>query len=466
MSTTYDLAVIGAGSAGFSAAITAAEQGASVALIGKGTIGGTCVNVGCVPSKTLLRAAEDVHNGNAAARFQGVEGNVDIADWAALVAQKDGLVDAMRKAKYEDLLGEYTNIDYREGWAKFNGAGLTVDDTPLAAGKVLIASGSTALAPDIVGIEDVEWIDSTAALELTTLPNSMIVVGGGYIGCELAQLFARAGVAVTLVCRSHLLPGTEPEIGAALASAFADEGIEVLQGVSYQSVEHVPGNTNLSLVTANGQSRTISAEALLSAAGRKANSGGMGLESAGVEIDGDGAIQVDQHLRTTNPDIYAAGDVTGRDMFVYMAAYGARLGAKNALGGSEDYSANAMPAVAFTDPQAACVGLTEQAAIAQGLDVRTSILPLEHLPKAQAARDTRGLYKLVAEVGTNRLLGAHILANGAGDTIQTAALAIKAGMGIEDLANSVFPYLTAVEGLKLAAQTFDKDVSKLSCCAG
>ena len=172
-------------------------------------------------------------------------------------------------------------------------------------------------------------------------------------------------------------------------------------------------------------------------------------------------------MRTTNADVYAAGDVTGRHQFVYMAAYGAKLAAKNALNGEgRRYHAAAMPSVTFTDPQAASVGLTEAGARARGLATRIALLPLEHVPRAVAARDTRGLIKLVADGETDRLLGAHILAPEGGECIQTAALAIKHGMTVAELGETIFPYLTTVEGLKLAALSFDKDVTKLSCCAG
>jgi pyruvate/2-oxoglutarate dehydrogenase complex dihydrolipoamide dehydrogenase (E3) component len=172
-------------------------------------------------------------------------------------------------------------------------------------------------------------------------------------------------------------------------------------------------------------------------------------------------------MRTTRPGIYAAGDVTSQDQFVYMAAYGARIAAENALNGDRSrYDASAMPAVIFTDPQVASVGLTEGAVRQQGFQVKTAVLPLDHVPRALAARDTRGLIKLVAETRSGRLLGAHILAPEAADSIQTAALAIKCGLTVQQLAEAIFPYLTTVEGLKLAAQSFAKDVAKLSCCAG
>jgi pyruvate/2-oxoglutarate dehydrogenase complex dihydrolipoamide dehydrogenase (E3) component len=186
-----------------------------------------------------------------------------------------------------------------------------------------------------------------------------------------------------------------------------------------------------------------------------------------VELLPNGGIKIDEYMRTTRPGVYAAGDVTGRNQFVYMAAYGARISAENALGGDKlRYDATAMPAIVFTDPQVATVGLPEAAARARGLDVKTWVLPLDQLPRALAARDARGLIKLVAEAGNDRLLGVHILAPEGADSIQTAALAIKCGLTIEQLTKTVFPYLTTVEGLKLAAQAFDKDIARLSCCAG
>jgi mercuric reductase len=193
----------------------------------------------------------------------------------------------------------------------------------------------------------------------------------------------------------------------------------------------------------------------------------LNLGNAGIENDGRGGIKVDAKMRSSRIGIYAAGDVTGQDQFVYMAAYGAKLAAQNAMNGdSLSYDNSAMPAVVFSDPQVASVGLTEAAAKAQGVDTVTSVLHLEHVPRALAARDTRGLIKLVADKTTKKLLGAHIIAPEGADSIQTAVMAIKAGMTYDDLGATIFPYLTTVEGLKLAAQTFEKDVSKLSCCAG
>jgi len=466
MTAGYDLVVIGAGSAGFSAAITAAEQGASVALIGDGTIGGTCVNVGCVPSKTMIRAMEAVHQARAASRFAGLAGDVQIDDWSSLVAQKDDLVDELRQAKYVDLLSAYDTITYLPARAQFTAQGLRVGGADVQTDRIVIATGSKVHCPDIAGITNIDYLTSTTALELDALPASMLIVGGGYIGCELAQVFLRAGVDVTLVCRRCLLPEGEPEISAALAEAFRAEGMTVLTGASYQSVASRSGQTVLS-VDHGGATQDLAADKLLLATGRTANVEGLGLDQAGIAVNGNNGIKVDDRMRSSRLGVYAAGDVTGDDQFVYMAAYGGRIAAENALNGdSLIYDNRAMPAVTFTDPQVATVGLTEAAARTQGLDVKTSLLPLSAVPRALAARDTRGLIKLVADAQSDRLIGAHIMAPEGADSIQTAALAIAQGMTTKALAGMIFPYLTTVEGLKLAAQTFDKDITKLSCCAG
>lgn len=464
----YDLVVVGAGSAGFSAAITAAELGAQVALVGHGTIGGTCVNIGCVPSKALIRATEAVRHANdAAARFDGIESGARVVDWAAQIAQKDALVAGLRQAKYADLLPEYNNVVYHEGPARLVDGGVQVAGQHIGSERIIITTGTRPALPGIPGIADVSPLDSTTALALTELPRSMIVLGGGYIGVELAQTFARAGVEVTLVFRSRLLPEAEPEIGAALATYLADEGIKIVSGITYESARKTDDGGVALAIARDGRPEILTAERILVATGRRSNTEALGLAETGIDLTPAGAIIVDDRMRTSKAGVYAAGDVTGKDQFVYMAAYGAKLAAKNALNGNSlSYDNTAMPAVVFTDPQVASVGMTEAQARAAGHSVRTSVLSLDNVPRALAARDTRGLIKLVADGSTRKLLGAHILAPEGADSIQTAALAIRCGLTIDDLSETIFPYLTTVEGLKLAAQTFDRDVKKLSCCAG
>ena len=462
----YDLAIIGAGSAGFSAAITAAEKGFKVAMIGYGMIGGTCVNVGCVPSKTMIRAVEIVHQSKTASRFKGIQAEAGLDDWQAGVQQKDEMVKELRQAKYIDLLSSYPEINYIEGRAEFTDDQLTIDGKVLPSKKILIANGSTPSLPDIDGIDTIDWLTSTTALELETLPKSLIVMGAGYIGAEMAQIFARAGCHVTIVCRSRLLPEAAPEISKALTKCFRDEGIIVRDKLNYQSIKQTTAGVQLNISSA-GVDEALRAEKILMTTGRRPNTDALNLKSAGVEQTPNGGIKINDRMQTSNKNIYAAGDVTGDDQFVYMAAYGARVAVNNAFKLSDmRYDNRAMPWVVFSDPQVAGVGLSEDAAIQAGYDVITSIITLDYVPRALAARDTRGLIKLVADKKSDRLLGAEIIAPEGAESIQTAVIAIQQNMTVQQLADTIFPYLTTVEGLKLAAQTFNKDVSKLSCCAG
>lgn len=465
-SSHYDIIVVGAGSAGFSAAIRAAELGARVALIGHGTIGGTCVNVGCVPSKTLIRATEALHAARSARRFTGISAEAHLGDWPALIQQKDELVGTLRDAKYLDLLPQYEAVTYLDGPARLMSGGVLVNGRAVTASRTIIATGARPAEPIIPRIADVPYLTSTTALSLERLPQSLLILGGGYVGAELAQMFARAGVAVTLAFRSRLLPDAEPEISAALTGYLRDEGITVSTGLSYRLLRKSATGVVLD-AEQNGMPLTLEAEQLLIATGRQPNIEELGLQEVSVELSANGGVKVDEYMRTTRTGIYAAGDVTGRDQFVYMAAYGGKIAAENALNGDERrYDASSMPAVVFTDPQVASVGLTEAEGRAQGLAVQTSTIALDQVPRALAARDTRGLIKLVADRRDGRLLGAHILAPEGADSIQTAVLAIKHRMSVRDLADTLFPYLTTAEGLKLAALGFAKDVTKLSCCAG
>jgi mercuric reductase len=463
----YDLIVIGAGSAGFSASITAADAGKRVALVGHGTIGGTCVNVGCVPSKVMIRAAEAIHGAHAAKRFPGLSGQAQVDDWQTLIQSKDDLVATLRQKKYADLLPEYDGVDYiAAGPARLIKGGVIVGGRTLTAPKLVIATGGRPVLPTIDGIEDIGALDSTSLLELESLPKSLIFIGAGYIGTELAQMMSRMGVKVTLVTRSHLLPGAEPEVSEALTDAFVAEGITLLTGLSYENVRRDAAGVILRVMQ-GGEPVEVTADYLVSTAGRRANTDGMGLDAVGVETDARGSIVIGDDMQTTVPGIYAAGDVTDRDQFVYMAAYGAKLAVKNAvLDDDQRYDNSVMPWVVFSDPQVAGVGLSEQQARDAGFDVKTSVVPLDQVPRALAARDTRGLIKLVADKDTDKLLGGQVIAPEGSDTIQTLVMALKFGMTTKALGETIFPYLTTVEGLKLAAQTFDMDVAKLSCCAG
>ena len=468
----YDLLVIGTGGAGMAAAIRGAELGYQVAIVEAGTIGGTCVNIGCVPSKTLMRAAETYHKAGHHP-FAGILTRAEGVRWRDVVGQKDRLVGELRQSKYIRVLASYRDhITLVRGWARLQADGtVVVDDQVFRPGRIVIATGARPRILPLEGIDQVEVLTSTTAMALEEQPRSLIVIGGRAVALELGQTFARLGTQVTILQRSaRILPHHEPEISGALANYLREEGITVHTGVKPIAIRQ-EGGMKVVVAEVGGERREFRAEQVLMATGRTPNTQNMGLEEAGVELDDQGFIVVNPYMQTSNPRIYAAGDVTTGPKLVYVAAAGGGIAAENALQGNHKrLDLSVLPQVVFTDPQVATVGLTEAEAQKQGYEVTVSLLTLEHVPRALAARDTRGLIKLVADRTSNRLLGAHILAAEGGEVIQTAALAVKMGMEygftVADLREMLFPYLTQVEGLKLAALAFEKDVSQLSCCAG
>ncbi len=463
----FDLMVIGGGSAGFAAAIKGAELGFKVGLVEAGEIGGTCVNIGCVPSKTLIRSVELSHQASQS-RFNGISTSAGPIDWPKVIDHKDELVRDLRKAKYSDVLEAYPEITYIRGKARLTGGNsLEIDGESYSPGKIIVATGASPWAPPIPGLAEAGYLDSTAALDLRELPTSMIVLGANAVGLELAQTYARAGTTVTVL---ELLPRIAPfedeDISAALTEYLVDEGLKIVTEFQTASVEKTDGRYLLR-GTQDGKEFVFEAEQLLVATGRRPNTTGLGLEEAGIKLGQRGEILVDDHLATDNPDVYAVGDILGRDMFVYVAAYDGILAAENALAQTgRVYDADYIARITFTDPQIASAGLTEAQARDKGYEVKVSTLEMQHVPRALAARDTRGLIKLVADASTDRLLGAHILAPEASEMIQTAVMAIRFGITVAEMRNTMFPYLTNAEGLKLAVLAFDKDVAMLSCCAG
>lgn len=463
---TYDLMIVGGGSAAFAAAIKAAELGGKVAVVEAGTVGGTCVNVGCVPSKTLIKAAELCYR-SAYPKFEGLTACTPPSDWQRVVQQKDELVTALRQGKYVDVMKVYPRVSLIRARGRFTGRrALSVDGTTYSPGKIVIATGSRPWAPPIPGLAEAGFLDSTDALSLPSLPRSLVIIGAGVIGLELGQLFARFGVQVMILEGGpHVAGGQEPEIGRALTEYLAREKIRICTNVKIERVEK-QGSEYAVHAVVDGRPEVCRGEQLLVATGRRPDTAELDLEQAGVEIGPRGEIKVNDHLQTTNPDVYAAGDCVGEPMYVYVAAYGGGLAAENALtGAGRVYDLTALPHVVFTDPQVGSVGLSERAAREAGRAVKTAVLHLKDVPRALVARDTRGLFKMVADAETGKVLGVHVLADGAGEVIQAATLAVKFGLRVQDLVETFHAYLTMGEGLKLTALTFDKDVAKLSCCA-
>ena len=461
------IAVIGSGAGAMAAALKAVELGARVTLIERGTIGGTCVNIGCVPSKIMIRAAHVAHLRRASPFDVGISASTPAIDRTRLLAQQQARVDELRHGKYENILEGTPAITVLRGEARFkNSHSLIVRMTDggereLAFDRCLIATGASAAVPPVPGLQDTPFWTSTEALASATMPPRLAVMGSSVVALELAQAFARLGSKVTVLARGSLLRREDPAIGEAILAVFRAEGIEVLEHTQASQVAHANGE--FVLTTGAGEVR---ADRLLVATGRDPNTSKLGLDAAGVEVNKQGAIVVDPGMRTSRANIFAAGDCTTQPQFVYVAAAAGTRAAINMTGGNAALDLSAMPAVVFTDPQVATVGLSETEAQLKGIETNSRTLSLDNVPRALANFDTRGFIKLVAEAGSGRLLGVQAVAPDAGELIQTAALAIRSRMTVQDLADQLFPYLTMVEGLKLCAQTFTKDVTQLSCCAG
>lgn len=451
-----DLVAIGTGGAAMAAAINARQRGASVVLVERAVLGGTCVNVGCVPSKTLLAAAGARHSA-LTNPFRGAATSADGVDLGALVGQKDELVGRLRQAKYADVAAAY-GFEIRSGEAHFTDPEtLVVNGEELPAGAYLIATGSRPVVPDLPGLTDVDFLTSTTAMELPDLPPSLVIVGGGSVGLEQAQLFAHLGTEVTIVGR--LAARAEPELSSMLREVFVDDGITVV-GDRAASVER--GDDGVVVVTEAG--RRVSGQRVLVATGRGPQTDGLGLAAAGVKTDERGFVVVDAEQRTSNPRVFAAGDVSGAPQYVYVAAAGGKVAAVNALGGSDRVDYTGLPQVTFTRPQLASAGPTEAEALDRGHRCECRLLSLSDVPRALANRDTRGAVKLVADADTGQVLGVHALADGAGEIMLAATYAIKARFTVDQLADTWAPYLTMAESLRIVAGMF-RNQMPTSCCA-
>uniref|UniRef100_UPI0009EB1680 mercury(II) reductase n=1 Tax=Marinobacterium profundum TaxID=1714300 RepID=UPI0009EB1680 len=461
------IAVIGSGGAAMAAALKAVERGARVTLIERGTIGGTCVNIGCVPSKIMIRAAHIAHLRRQSPFDGGIAASSPAILRDQLLAQQQNRVDELRHAKYEGILQGTPAITVLRGEARFSGEhslkvqlheggerGITFD-------RCFIATGASPAIAAIPGLADTPYWTSTQALASDQLPQRLVVIGSSVVAVELAQAFARFGCQVTILARHRLLFSEDPAIGEAITDAFRQEGIRVLEHCQAREVRYA--EAEFLLDTTEGE---IRCDQLLVATGRTPNSGNLALECAGVGVDARGGIVIDAQMRTQATHIYAAGDCTDQPQFVYVAAAAGTRAAINMTGGDARLDLTCMPAVVFTDPQVATVGYSEAQAQELGIKTDSRTLSLENVPRALANFDLRGFIKLVADADTGRLIGVQAVAPEAGELIQSAALAIRAQMTVQDLADQLFPYLTMVEGLKLAAQTFSKDVTQLSCCAG
>lgn len=477
----YDLVILGGGAAAFAAITEASSRGLSTALVNTGLpLGGTCVNVGCVPSKHLLALAETasvpVHNPFEAVEYSDNEPSVE---WAAALDEKDRLIEQLRHENYV-AVADHFETDIYEGYGQF------VDTTTIEVvegedegvriigKKALIATGSSPWAAPIDGLANIDYETSETILERRELPESIVIIGGGYIALEWGQILHRVGVDITILQRSdRVLSGMEGQLGREIQRCFRNEGIEVITGTDYDRVRSIhakddgmPTETKVVVeTTVDGEVRQFAAEDLFVATGVKPNSENIGLDTVGIETNDRGAVVVDEHFRTANPDVYAAGDVIGKPELETVAAKEGNHAVKNAFdneGKTIDY--NAVPAVVFTSPEVAAVGTTELEYMDKHGTCTCRTVQMADVPKAKAVKDTRGLLQVVKHHETDEIVGVHMVGPRAADMIPEATLAVKFGLTVDDIIDTIHPFPTFSEAFKHACQAFRRDTSTMTCC--
>jgi mercuric reductase len=462
----FDLVIIGSGSAAFAAALKAAEHESKVAMVEKGTIGGTCVNVGCVPSKNLLHAGE-LRYYDSNRDFPGIRPGRTTLDFRRIIEQKDQIVKGLRKEKYSDVLRSLPSAKLFRGEARFvSKTRVKVDGINVDGRKFIVATGSSPRILPIPGIDKVDYLTNVEALSLRARPDSMVIVGGRALGLEFAQMYAHMGTKVTLLQRSdRIIPEEESEISDALRFYLEEEGIKIKTGVQVKRVDEKNGE-KVVVAGNNGREFELRADELLMATGREPNTKELGLDAVGVRLRQDGAVKVNQEMHTTARNVWAAGDVIGEPMLETIAAKEGATAAENALRGTHrkiDFLP--VPRAVFTSPQVASVGLTDREANEKGYECACRTVEMSKVPKAITIRETRGLVKMVADNETGRILGVHILADNAADIIQEGVLAVKHKLTVDDIIDTVHVFPTIAESIKLAAVSFRKNLDELSCCA-
>jgi len=466
----FDLIIIGGGSAAFSGAIKAESLGLTTLMVNGGLdFGGTCVNVGCVPSKNLIRAAETVYHATHS-NFKGITPKgVDI-DFEQVIKDKKKLVATLQQKKYMDVVSDFQYLTMMEGWAEFIDAKtiLVNGKDKYTALKFVIATGATTNIPNIEGLNDIGFLTNVSLFDLEVQPKSITIMGAGYIGLEIAMAYNRLGTKVRIIEFTDRVLRTQTEdISEAIERQMQAEGIEILPNFRAVKFEKEGENTIIHCKCPDGSMTKITEQGkVVIATGTRPNTQKLGVDKIGLALTESGHVKVNEKMETNLSHVYAVGDVTNTPAFVYTAAHEGKIAVENAFTGLEskvDYAS--LPWVVFTDPQIAGAGLDEKAAEKLNIPFEVSKLELKDVPRAIAANDTRGFIKLIRHRETDKLIGARVIAPEGGELIQQLSMAIKYGITVKELVESFYPYLTLGEGIKLAAITFGKDVSKLSCCA-
>ena len=464
---SHDIVILGSGSTAFAAALRAQSLGATVLMIEKSMLGGTCINWGCIPSKTLIHAALLRREAQLGQQL-GLGLSWGEVDYPLLGQHKEEVVQHLRQNRYLEVLKRVPGLTLIRGTGRFlDQRTIEVDGNPVESDRILVATGGHPRSIAIPGLDETDYLTSRNALLLKTLPRSLIVVGGGVIAMEMGQMYMRLGCRVTVLEHgSRILPGIEPEPVQALAESLIAEGMRIEVNASVCSVAK-RGDQTVVEAEINGSREELTAERLLLAVGTAPASGGIGLEKAGVELDDRGYIKVDDMMRTTAPGIWAAGDVTGGMMIATVGAREGIVAADNILnpgcGCRMDYLS--APMAIFTDPEVGIVGLTEAAALKAGHDVLCNTIPVSAIPKAHVTGQTGGAIKIVAERNSGQIIGVHLSCYRGSELINEAALAVRCRMTVRELANAMHVYPSMSEGLRLCAQGFSRDISRLSCCA-
>jgi len=443
----YDLVIIGGGAAGSEAALNVADGGrTSILLVEAHHFGGTCTNHGCVPTKALVKSARVAQAMRTAGEF-GLESVEPRFEWADVIGRANRIRDHTLRDGITPFTRAGVDVEYPAQARLVGERRLEVAGRTIEAGAVVLATGLEPFIPPIPGLAEAGYLDNQSALELRELPRRMAVLGGGPIGCEFAQIFARFGVGVTIIeAADRLLPVEEPESGTAVREAFEAEGIEIRLAVTVSGV--VRSGSGRTLEFESGPSLEV--DAILVAVGRCLDGSWHGLDAAGIEWDRKG-VKVDRHLRTSQPWAYAAGDVTGGLLFTHTASAMGPIAARNALarGGTEVYEPRIVPRVTFTDPEVASVGVSEQDARAAGREVKIGLALVKDAEKAQIDGQTIGHVKVVA-AADGELLGCHIVSETAGDMIHEAVAMMAGRVPVAAVAAEMHAYPTLSELMRTA----------------
>ena len=474
--SSYDLVILGSGSTAFAAALRAAELGKTAAMTEMRTLGGTCVNRGCLPSKNLIEAARIVWE-STHPRYKGLKSAKMEFDFGELISQKQDVVHSYRDKKYQSIVYEEDKIRVFNGHAKLIDRHTALAaDQKVSGDQILIATGTRPTIPQIEGLDRVPYLTSDLltsdeSQELKELPESLVILGGGYIALELGQMFHRFGTRVTILEQSRrILPHYEPEVSRTLTKALREEGVNLVTGAQVERVSQQSKQEIEVVARVGDKEQSFKAQKLLVATGREPNTDNIGLDKAGIQLDEQGFVKVNDELQTNVPNIWAAGDIIGRQTESQPAtpvgAHDGVIVAKNALSEAhQKIDHRVIPRTIFTDPQVAVVGMTDAEANRTGIPCWCGTVPLELVPRAGATHQTTGIAKMVVNNDTHEVVGVSLVMPNAGEVIHEAAMALRFRAKLEDYIEMIHVYPTMAEALKIAAISYFKDPAKLSCCA-